>query len=309
MDNSRDTVTNPVSNVVSEDRRVTRSVTRSLQTQVVSSIFNRIDTGIERPIDFFSTDYLNRCTDLIFGRPSVNSSVKVSSELAFDSGENSLTFSRKLETLANMSEDQANTDEVPCASGQEINTSKQSASTDQFSQLMALILHQNQMMSNCMSELSKIRGEVASVSHRVTEVECAANASSINAPGSSSTPDKNIRSERTQGCLTAGSDNKSQQHTSSDQSRKKQGSGDDTGNINGTNRRTDDADITFSRRELDDRKPIDLDRWHIKFDGSSRDMTVESFIFRVEKMREQYNVSHNRLFSDFHCLLNGNAAK
>ncbi|KAI8118688.1 hypothetical protein CVS40_9621 [Lucilia cuprina] len=38
-------------------------------------------------------------------------------------------------------------------------------------------------------------------------------------------------------------------------------------------------------------------------------MTVESFIFRFEKMREQCNISFYQLFRDFNCLVTGIAAK
>ncbi|XP_037929927.1 uncharacterized protein LOC119664528 [Teleopsis dalmanni] len=57
------------------------------------------------------------------------------------------------------------------------------------------------------------------------------------------------------------------------------------------------------------KRNVDLERWHIKFDGSNRDMTVESFLFRVERMREQYGVSYQQLFTEFHCLLSGDALK
>ena len=57
------------------------------------------------------------------------------------------------------------------------------------------------------------------------------------------------------------------------------------------------------------RQNVDLGRWGIKFDGTGRDMTVESFIFRIERMREKQHVSFDQLFADFHCLVSGVASK
>ena len=54
---------------------------------------------------------------------------------------------------------------------------------------------------------------------------------------------------------------------------------------------------------------LDLSKWHIKYDGSGKEMTVESFIFRVEKMAETHNIPLDWVFKKFHCLLTGNAAK
>lgn len=50
------------------DRPVTRSVTRALENQVVGSLFNQIDTGIQYPVDFVPTDFFNRCAARIFGQ-------------------------------------------------------------------------------------------------------------------------------------------------------------------------------------------------------------------------------------------------
>lgn len=36
---------------------------------------------------------------------------------------------------------------------------------------------------------------------------------------------------------------------------------------------------------------------------------MESFIFRVEKMRAQYDISFTQLLTDFHCLVTGSALK
>lgn len=115
--------------------------------------------------------------------------------------------------------------------------------------------------------------------------------------GSSSTPDKELPNANRQNTLAAGNADKTAPNHISNQPVNEGGNDSRTGDRR-TGDRTGNSDVTYSRRELEGRKPVDLDRWHIKFDGSGRDMTVESFIFRIEKMREQYNILHNQLFSD-----------
>uniref|UniRef100_A0A1B0A7A9 Retrotrans_gag domain-containing protein n=1 Tax=Glossina pallidipes TaxID=7398 RepID=A0A1B0A7A9_GLOPL len=57
------------------------------------------------------------------------------------------------------------------------------------------------------------------------------------------------------------------------------------------------------------RRKVDLNRWHLKFDGSGKGLTVESFIFRIERLRQQQHISHENLFAEFHCLMVGQANK
>uniref|UniRef100_A0A1B0AKY8 Retrotransposon gag domain-containing protein n=1 Tax=Glossina palpalis gambiensis TaxID=67801 RepID=A0A1B0AKY8_9MUSC len=57
------------------------------------------------------------------------------------------------------------------------------------------------------------------------------------------------------------------------------------------------------------RRNIDLNRWHVKFDGSGKGLTVESFVFRVGRLRQQHQISHEELFPEFHCLVTGQASK
>uniref|UniRef100_A0A1B0A7L5 Retrotrans_gag domain-containing protein n=1 Tax=Glossina pallidipes TaxID=7398 RepID=A0A1B0A7L5_GLOPL len=47
--------------------------------------------------------------------------------------------------------------------------------------------------------------------------------------------------------------------------------------------------------------------WHLKFDDSGKGLTVESFVFRVEHLRQQQPISHGELFAEFHCLVTGPA--
>jgi len=54
-------------------------------------------------------------------------------------------------------------------------------------------------------------------------------------------------------------------------------------------------------------KDVRLDRWNLKFDGSGRGMTVESFLFRVDGLQELYDLSRQQVFREFHLLLAGAA--
>jgi len=58
-----------------------------------------------------------------------------------------------------------------------------------------------------------------------------------------------------------------------------------------------------------ERNKVFLHKWQIKFDGTGKDMSVDSFIFRVERLAEQHAVSHEKLLAEFHVLLSGNAAR
>ena len=57
------------------------------------------------------------------------------------------------------------------------------------------------------------------------------------------------------------------------------------------------------------REKVKLHKWQIKFDGTGKDMSIDSFIFRVERLAEQHGVNHEKLLADFHCLLSGTAAR
>jgi len=56
-------------------------------------------------------------------------------------------------------------------------------------------------------------------------------------------------------------------------------------------------------------KDVRLDKWNLKFDGSGRGMTVESFLFRVDRLQELYDLSRQQVFREFHLLLAGAATK
>jgi len=55
-------------------------------------------------------------------------------------------------------------------------------------------------------------------------------------------------------------------------------------------------------------KEVRLDKWNLKFDGSGRGMTVESFLFRVDGLQELYDLKLFKLI-DFHLLLTGATPK
>ncbi|KAI9576443.1 hypothetical protein GQX74_009500 [Glossina fuscipes] len=57
------------------------------------------------------------------------------------------------------------------------------------------------------------------------------------------------------------------------------------------------------------RRNVDLNRWRVKFDGSGKGLTVESFVFRVERLRQQQQTSHEELLAEFHCLVTCQASK
>jgi len=54
-------------------------------------------------------------------------------------------------------------------------------------------------------------------------------------------------------------------------------------------------------------KDVRLDRWNLKFDGSGRGKTVESFLFRVDRLQELYDLSRQQVFRVFFLLLAGAA--
>lgn len=304
MDKPGEKPNNPVSSIVPTDRRVTRSVARALDPQVVGSILTQIDTGISRSVDFVPTEYLNRCADLVLGRTTGNgasSLVRITSELSVNESSNSMNFSQKLENIVSMPNNNASEVDNPPggACGNDAATAVVEGEGSQLSQLMRMMNQQNLMLSNCLSEMARMRVDFSSLSQRVGDIEGPGHTTTMNDPGSSSTPERGP---------TQASGNNTR---SLEDDIRKEGHGVNSNqNDIGPNRSgRGTADISYSRSEMDIRKSVDLDRWHIKFDGSGKDMTVESFIFRIEKLREQHNITHNQLFSNFHCLVSGNASK
>ncbi|XP_036345433.1 uncharacterized protein LOC118754652 [Rhagoletis pomonella] len=272
--------------LLDSNRRVTRSVARALENQVVGSIFTQIDTGIQHPVDFLPTDYLNRCAARIFGTSNQEvpqqPSVRVTNELFLNATDNSLTFSRKIEELFNMSEEEQQTggsmplnDQGPGGSKSHSGGPSSAAiNVEQLSRMMAMMAQQNDMMAQCMNEVRHMRDNVVNLNSRVAEVETSMQGTRSQ-PARASTPEERRETSTTEHGPGAEKP-PSQSH---------------------------------SRKEASYRKKIDLDKWHVKFDGSAKGLTIESFIFRIEKMREQYDISYYQLFTDFHCLVTGSALK
>lgn len=271
--------------LLNSNRRVTRSVARALENQVVGSLFTQIDTGISFPVDFVPTDYLNRCTARVFGtlgREVNRPSVRITDEVAINRSDNSISFSRKLDEILEMSEeDQGNLPPSDSAVGAAKSAgggpSSSAVTVEQLSRMMAMMAQNGDMLSQCMNEVRHMRDNMASLSERLDGVEASTHAPESR-PGQASTPES-----------------RNQRRTDADQDRDHNG--------------TREEIHSDSRNELRAWKKINLDKWHVKFDGSSKGITVESFLFRVERMREQYGISHYQLFTDFHCLVTGNALK
>lgn len=53
--------------------------------------------------------------------------------------------------------------------------------------------------------------------------------------------------------------------------------------------------------------PLQLEKWGLKFDGSTKSTSVEDFVFRVESLREDYNCPWSTLMKGFHHLVTGDA--
>lgn len=55
--------------------------------------------------------------------------------------------------------------------------------------------------------------------------------------------------------------------------------------------------------------PLQLQKWGLKFDGSSKSISVEEFVFRVESLRLDYNCPLDIFVKGFHHLLTGRASE
>lgn len=50
---------------------------------------------------------------------------------------------------------------------------------------------------------------------------------------------------------------------------------------------------------------VNIDKWGVVFEGSSDDMSIDDFIFRVEHLKSQYGCSWHQVIRDFHLLVRG----
>lgn len=94
--------------LLTHDKRITRSISRALENQVAGSLFTQIDTGIGYPVVFIPVDLLNRCTARVFGQPeaqtNVRQEVSVTDRFSFESSDSTLSISRKIEKVLEMSD-------------------------------------------------------------------------------------------------------------------------------------------------------------------------------------------------------------
>ncbi|XP_017483019.1 PREDICTED: uncharacterized protein LOC108371909 [Rhagoletis zephyria] len=259
---------------------------RLLNSNLVGSLFTQIDTGISYPVDFVPTDYFNRCTARVFAtlrhEENSQSSVRITNEVAINSSNNTLSFSRKLDEILEMSEqDELNMPPSDAAAGSSKSAGggprSSEVNTEQLSRMMAMMAQNSDMLAQCMTEVHHMRGNMSNINERLAGVEASTHAQPTRA-GMASTPE-----------------NRSERPIDVERSR-------DEGRASGQS----SSNALNESRNL---KKIDLDKWHVKFDGSAKGITVESFIFRIEKLREQYGISHYQLFTCFHCLVTGNALK
>lgn len=56
-------------------------------------------------------------------------------------------------------------------------------------------------------------------------------------------------------------------------------------------------------------KPVDIHKWGVRFDGSSKSMSVESFFFRIETLQRKNGLTEEHLLANFHHLVTGAAER
>lgn len=57
-----------------------------------------------------------------------------------------------------------------------------------------------------------------------------------------------------------------------------------------------------------DRQLVDVTRWNIKFDGTAKTLSVDDFVFRVQTLKEMYEVPWHEVLCKFNLLLSGPAS-
>lgn len=286
---------NRVTQIISENRPSSRGIDRALENQIIGSILNQIDTGIERPIDFVPTNYFDRCANLIFGINSQNFfATRVTQQSVLNVADNSVSFSRRVDQIGIMSQDGSLGQQNGTGSGEPLQNGLAGdlgavgGVDEPLSQLMAMFTQQNQMMSNCIDEMKHLREEMNSLSRRVTDAEGSIHHGTLAPPSSTSTPEA---------IGNAGIGSQGQRgNNESIEGR-------------GTREQPPREHSQYNQSIVPRRKNVDLDKWHIKFDGTGKGMTVESFVFRIERLKEQYEITYAQLFTDFHALVSGGAAK
>lgn len=54
---------------------------------------------------------------------------------------------------------------------------------------------------------------------------------------------------------------------------------------------------------------IRIDKWGLEFDGNTKKLAVEDFVFRVERLQKKYNASWEEVLDNFHLFVKGVAEK
>lgn len=249
-----------------EGVHVTQSRTRALENQIVGSILTQIDTGIEKVVNFVPTDYFNRCKDLVFGRRSTEA-VKLSQPAnwpCFNQENKSLSFSRKLDRILDMSngkKDQGANAQIEDGTEADAEGAFGGDIAPQASDLNKLLRNadaENQLMSECMREVRNMRGEAVGLGKRVPKAETSIHSKSApRNPTSSSTPQSGHVNERRE----------PNQDVGAEVGRRRLAQ---VGNGNNPRQEVDGVRTGVNSFSLyERRKNVDLDRWHVKFDGSS----------------------------------------
>lgn len=88
------------------------------------------------------------------------------------------------------------------------------------------------------------------------------------------------------------------------------------GHFNSNNRRSDNTPTYFSESTRDnmplmrrDNETLKLriDKFGLNFNGNTRQMSIDTFIFRLEHLQEQYKIPWSEVLRDFHVLVSGQA--
>ncbi|KAL9882065.1 uncharacterized protein ACN427_010071 [Glossina fuscipes fuscipes] len=143
--------------------------------------------------------------------------------------------------------------------------------------LASMLKQQHEMLLSCMQEISHLKQEKSAATQR-TQLRDSEGTQNFMIAASTSTPQQQMPPQTV--AQPSGSYHHDQQ----------------TGQ-----QRTSDENAR--------RRNIDLNRSHVKFNGSGKGLTVESFVFRVERLRQQHQISHEELFAEFHCLVTSQASK
>ncbi|KAI9575478.1 hypothetical protein GQX74_009744 [Glossina fuscipes] len=176
------------------------------------------------------------------------------------------SLSRKLTHLFKMSDDETpniahnasgNIADNGCSGHRQPGPAGETASPDL--ELASMLKQQREMLLICVQEIGNLKQEKSAATQR-TQLRDSEGTRNFLMAASTSTPQQRMPSQ------TVAHPSGSHQH---DQQAGQQ--------------RTSDENAR--------RRDIDLNRWHVKFDGSGKGLTVESFLFRAERLRQQQQIS------------------